>query len=64
MTLRKGRPPLDAADPSVKVTISLPSKAFDAFCALARRQDMSVPEVIRRALYRHTFDVTTKNTKK
>lgn len=61
---RKGRPPLDAADPSVKVSISLPSKAFDEFCALARQQDMSVPEVIRRAIYGNTFEVKTKNTKK
>jgi len=47
---RTGRPPLDPLDPSIKVTISLPTKQFDRYCAAARRQDMSLPEVIRRAL--------------
>ena len=47
---RRGRPPLDAGDPSVQVTIALPSKHFDAFCALARRHQVSVPEIIRQAM--------------
>jgi hypothetical protein len=47
---RPGRKPLDPRDPSVKVTISLPTKQFDHYCAAARRQDLSLPEVIRRAL--------------
>ena len=50
MSRRRGRPPLDPADPSVKVTISLPTTQFDKYCATARRQDLSLPEVIRRAM--------------
>jgi len=58
MTARRpGRPPLDADDPSVKVSISLPSRQFDAICARALRDHISIPEAIRRELER-------KNTKK
>jgi hypothetical protein len=46
-----GRPRRDAADRSVKVTINVSSKCFDALCAQAYRQDVSLPEVIRRQLY-------------
>ncbi len=49
---RPGRPPLDDDDPSVKVSFSLPSKKFDAICAKATRDQISVPEAIRRALTR------------
>jgi hypothetical protein len=35
----------------VKVTINVSSKCFDALCAQAYRQDVSLPEVIRRQLY-------------
>jgi hypothetical protein len=59
MTKRTGRPPLDPDDPSVKVTISLPAKQFDRYCAAARRQDLSLPEVLRRALYGHR-EITRK----
>ena len=52
MSRRPGRPPLDPDDPSIKVTISLPAKHFDRYCADARKQDVSVPEAIRRALYK------------
>jgi len=46
----RGRPPLDAADPSVSLTIRLPSKEFDALArrALALRQ--SLPAIIRQQL--------------
>jgi len=47
---RRGRKPLDPADRSIKVTISLPARQFDEYCAAARRHDLSLPEVIRRAL--------------
>jgi len=52
-----GRPPLDRDDPSVKVSISLPSKQFDGYCDRARREDVSVPTIIRR-------DLAEKSTKK
>jgi len=45
-----GRPPLDDADPSGQVTLRLPSKQLDAFCRRALREDVSVPEIIRRDL--------------
>lgn len=61
MSKRQGRPPLDPDDPSVKVTISLPSKHFDAMCARAHREHVSLPEVLRRAL---TMSRDEKNPKK
>jgi Ribbon-helix-helix protein, copG family. len=45
-----GRPPLDYHDPSARVTISLPSKQLDEYCKRAQRDDVSVPEIIRREL--------------
>jgi hypothetical protein len=45
-----GRPPLDARDPSVQFCVSLPSKQFDALCKRARREDVSVAEIVRRDL--------------
>lgn len=45
-----GRPPIDEDDPSVPVSFSLPSKKFDALCRRALREDVSVPEIIRRDL--------------
>lgn len=47
---RAGRPPLAVGDPSVHVGVTLPGKQFDALCTHARREDLSVPEVIRRAI--------------
>jgi hypothetical protein len=45
-----GRPPLDEDDPSVSVSVSMPSKQFAAICKRAQREDVSVPEIIRRDL--------------
>jgi hypothetical protein len=45
-----GRPPLDEADPSVSVSISMPSRQFAGYCARAHADDVSVPEIIRRDL--------------
>lgn len=45
-----GRPPLDPQHPSVKVCLSVPSDDYDAYYAKARRDRVSVPEVIRRSL--------------
>jgi len=52
MSSRPGRPPLDPQERSVKVTISLPAKHYDRYCADARKLDMSLPEAIRRDLYK------------
>lgn len=45
-----GRPPLDEDDPSVSVTVSMPSKQFREYCRRAQREDVPVPEIIRRDL--------------
>jgi hypothetical protein len=46
----KGRPPLDRADPSVHVGVTLPSKQFDEYSKRALREGVSVPEIIRQDL--------------
>lgn len=45
-----GRPPLDPSDRRIPVSVSLPAKQFDKLCAIAIREDRSVPEVIRGIL--------------
>ena len=50
-----GRPPLDEKDPSVQITVRLPSKRYDELCALAKRQDMSLPQAVRLLLYGNVF---------
>jgi hypothetical protein len=47
---RPGRPPLDATDRSVQLCVTLPSKQYDDYARQAQREDVSVPEIIRRAL--------------
>jgi hypothetical protein len=47
---RPGHPPLDDDDPSAHITLTMPSKQLDAFCRRALREDVSVPEIIRRTL--------------
>jgi len=48
----RGRPPLDRADPSVVVSVAMPSRAFDLICRRASVERLTVPEIIRRALRR------------
>lgn len=47
-----GRPPLDDEDPSVGVSVRMPSKQYDALHARASGERVSVPEIIRRAIRR------------
>lgn len=47
---RPGRPPLDDDDETVRVGVSLPARQFDEYCRRAQREDVSVPEIIRREL--------------
>lgn len=47
-----GRPPIDPRDPSVHVHVSLPSQTYDRVWRLAKAHDLTVPEVMRRALRR------------
>ena len=60
MSKRPGRPPLDPADPSVRVGVSLPTKQFDALCAQAQRDAISLPEVIRRLITDATTELKSK----
>lgn len=45
-----GRPPLDEDDVSVPVCVTLPAKQYDEYAKRALREDVSVPEIIRREL--------------
>lgn len=47
---RKGRPLIDPTHGSVPVSLRMSTKQFDALCSQARRESVSVPELIRRAL--------------
>jgi hypothetical protein len=49
-TTKRGRPPLDPSDRAVPVSLALPSKQYDELCRQARREGVSVPEIIRRTL--------------
>jgi hypothetical protein len=46
-----GRPPIDDTDGSVEVGVTLPVKQYDAYAKRALREDVSVPEIIRRDLH-------------
>lgn len=45
-----GRPRVDENDTTVEVGVSLPAKQFDAYAKRALREDVTVPEIIRREL--------------
>jgi hypothetical protein len=45
-----GRPPLAVDDETVRVGVSLPAKQYDGYAKRALREDVSVPEIIRREL--------------
>lgn len=47
---RPGRPPLDERDTSVQVCVTLPSRQYDSYVKRALREDVSVPEIVRREL--------------
>lgn len=51
---RPGRPALDPSDPSVPLTVSLPSKQLAAVSEHARQDRMTVQEWIRQTLRRAT----------
>jgi len=50
--MKPGRPRLDDDDESINVNVRMPSRKYDQLCEEARRQQVSVPEVIRRQLDR------------
>lgn len=45
-----GRPRIDDDDTSIEVGVTLPAKQFDAYATRALREDVTVPEIIRREL--------------
>ena len=47
MTRPPGRPPLDASDPSVKLTLTLPSKQLDALCVEAKQHRQTLAAYMR-----------------
>jgi hypothetical protein len=51
---RRGRPPLE--QPSARVLVSLRADEYDRVHQLARRREISVPEVIRRGVRRQLAD--------
>lgn len=51
-----GRPRIDPDDDSVQVCVTVPSRQYDHYAHTARREDISVPEVIRRQLRRSADD--------
>jgi len=50
---RPGRPALDATDPSVRLTLTLPAKRYDVLYREAGASRLTVPELIRQALYKN-----------
>jgi len=50
MIRRPGRPPLDAQDPSVKLTVSVTTKKYDELYARAKAARMNLSEFVRREL--------------
>jgi hypothetical protein len=63
MQHRRGRPPLDATDPSTKVCVALPSRRYDLIYKRAASERVSVPEFIRRELIRRELDRHIRNPK-
>lgn len=49
---KPGRPRLDPADPSVRVTLSMPAARFDLVYQTARAERQTVSEFIRESIAR------------
>jgi hypothetical protein len=55
-----GRPPLDATDPSVPVTVSLPSQELKVYADDAKGERLTVQDWIRRCLRDAHREITRK----
>ena len=53
MSRRPGRPPLDPAAAAVRLSVSLPVKAYDALYARATAARVTLSECVRRELRAH-----------
>lgn len=51
MTRKRGRPGLSHIEPSTDVCLKMPASMYDAVYLASRRDRISVPELIRRALF-------------
>ena len=56
---RRGRPPLTRGDIPAHVNLTVPSRDYDRADAIAKRDGISVPEVLRRGLARVLSDERT-----
>lgn len=52
----RGRPALTVGDTPAHVNLTVPSRDYDRVYAIARRQGISVPAVLRRGLARELAD--------
>lgn len=50
MSRRPGRPPLDPTDPSVRLSVRLPAKAYDALYTRAQDARLSFADYLRQQL--------------
>ena len=48
--MKPGRPPLDASDPSAKITLTLPSKQLDDLCVQAKKARVPLRDYMRSLL--------------
>jgi len=55
-TRRPGRPRLTEGDTPARLHVTLSSKDYDRAQSLARREGISVPEIVRRGLTRVLSD--------
>lgn len=51
-----GRPALTEGDTPAHVNLTVPSKDYDKAHSIAKRDGVSVPEVVRRGLVRYLSD--------
>jgi hypothetical protein len=52
----KGRPPLDSRYQSVAVSVRLTAPDYDSICQQAKRQQVSVADMLRQRLHRDDDD--------
>jgi hypothetical protein len=53
---KRGRPPLDATQPAVRLEVLVTARDYDRAYLRARTQDVSIPELVRRGLRRLLAD--------
>lgn len=56
---RRGRPSIEAGEPTESVPVRLPRSLYDAICRTAAKRDVSVSQIVREALKRPTSTTST-----